>query len=77
MDRDGGAYGDPGKSYAPQRIVMNIDGESITTDLRSPDFVSEPGKASGEEQVEKFIQNGHLLIRRAGITYDALGRRVK
>ena len=77
MDRDGGAYGDPGKSYAPQRIVMNIDGESITTDLRSPDFVSEQGKASGEEQVEKFIQNGHLLIRRAGITYDALGRKIK
>ena len=75
MDRDGGAYGDPGKSYAPQRIVMNIDGESVTTDINIVYLVPESVKAPNEEENVKFFRNGQLYIRRAGITYDVLGRK--
>ena len=74
MDRDGGAYGDPGKSYAPQRIVMNIDGESVTTDINIVYLVPESVKAPNEEENVKFFRNGQLYIRRAGITYDVFGR---
>ena len=76
VNPDGGAFGDPTKwQCAPMRIVMNIDGESVTTDINIVYSVPESVKAPNEEENVKFFRNGQLYIRRAGITYDVLGRK--
>ena len=61
-----------GVSGAPSRIILNTDDESLTTDLSSQ---KSPYKGDIEGLV-KFFQDGQLYIRRDGIVYDALGRRV-
>ena len=75
VSRDGGEFGDPTKWQAPplMRIVMNIDGESIATDLQESSKSSNSLKSSSSS---KFFQNGQLYILKNGITYDALGRKI-
>lgn len=55
---------------APSRIIMNLGEENTATYL-----ISSPEQES--DKAIKFYQDGHIYIRRGGITYDALGRIVK
>lgn len=52
---------------APERIVLNYNGENNATDLEN----------IGEDAVEKFIRDGQIYIRRNGITYNALGTIIR
>jgi hypothetical protein len=55
-----------GASSAPQ-VNFSIDGESQATGIETVEA----------EGVVKFIENGVLLIKKNGITYDALGRVIR
>ena len=59
-------------TLAPQRIVLNFDGDA--TDLSSPKSPFPSGEGWGE--AVKFLRNGQLYIRKDGILYDALGRKI-
>ena len=52
----------------PTRIVFNIDYNDTPTNMPNV----EP-----DERPVKFIQNGQMYIRRDGMVYDVLGRRVR
>ena len=63
---------------APSRIVLNINGETVATDLAvlhesDYDFPKVEDKGNGV----KFIANGQLYIRKGDVIYDSLGRKVK
>ena len=60
-----------GASQAPSRIILSTDEENNATDLR------ESSSSSNSSSSAKFLRNGQLYIRRAGIIYDALGRRIE
>ena len=66
-------------SQAPSRIVLNVNGETVATDLAvlqesNPGF---PQVEDADGRGTKFIANGQLYIRRGGVIYDSLGRKVK
>ena len=61
------AYLKLAKSSAPARFYV-FEGENGATDIRA---------TQANDEAKKFIENGRLLIRRDGITYDALGRVVR
>ena len=63
---------------APSRIVLNINGETVATDLavlHESDF-NFP-KVEDKGNGVKFIANGQLYIRKGDVIYDSLGRKVK
>lgn len=62
-------------SQAPSRIVLNVNGEEVATNLSllpesSHDFPQ-------ADEAQKFIVNGQLYIKKGGVIYDSLGRIVK
>ena len=66
-------------TQAPSRVVLNVNGEAVATDIAvmhesGPSF---PQAKEADDRGVKFITNGQLYIRRGGIIYDSLGRKVK
>ena len=66
-------------TQAPSRIVMNVNGEPVATDILhgSQGDIRIP-TPSGEHRADsyKFIRNGRIYIRRNGVTYDLMGRSI-
>ena len=57
-----------GASQAPSRIILNTDEENNATDF---------GNVEHEDRTDKFLRAGQLFIRKDGMVYDVLGRRVR
>lgn len=58
----------PSAGVAPLRIVSNLGAEENATELRTK---------NEEQRTEKFIKDGIIYIRCNGITYDAMGKKIK
>ena len=54
-------------SPAPKRVVFNVDYNDTPTNMLNV----------AEEAVTKFWQNGQMYIRKDGVVYDVLGKRVR
>ena len=59
-------------AQAPEHIVLRFAGDA--TDLSYPKSSFPSGEGWGE--ASKFLRDGRLLIRKDGILYDALGRKI-
>lgn len=53
------------QAQAPSRIVLNFNGENDATTMQN---------LGQDDQASKFILNGQLFIRHAGVIYDTTGR---
>ena len=58
-------------SFAPSRIVTNLDAHNTVTALENA-----LPEAERVEESMKLMINGHIYILHDGITYDALGRKI-
>lgn len=69
-----------GKAYLETETALTTGGPSAPAAIR---IVDEENNATSietlgsDDKAVKFIQNGQLLILRDGITYDALGRKIR
>ena len=72
----------PGKTAGVGKAYLTYNAPATT----APDFIrfedeednaTNLSKFSNDSQVTKFIINGQLYLLRDGITYDALGNRIK
>ena len=62
-------------NQAPLLIMLNIDGEDVTTDLGES---SKGLKSSGDSTCSKFLQNGKMYILLPnGQVFDSTGKRVE
>ena len=57
-------------SAAPLRIVMNLDNENGATGMEEIRGQME------DVRVEKILKDGVIYIRRGGIIYDAMGKKI-
>ena len=81
-------FATPNKGY--QFVRWTRDGQEVSTTAMYSFLITGPADYVAQFQIlnalpdidataqpHKFIQNGHLLIRRDGITYDTLGRIIR